>query len=106
MAPNVLNDGDSGVFGCAEAPFGDVALPHTRCPGRTEGALSVGHLFDKRLGAGPVHSTVRIAVAFLGGSRSTVRTQTVTWRSTCVGRSEVLCEFGARQYGKVCIVEQ
>jgi hypothetical protein len=31
MAPNVLNDGDSGVFGCAEAPFGDVALPHTRC---------------------------------------------------------------------------
>jgi hypothetical protein len=27
MAPNVLNDGDSGVFECAGAPFGDVALP-------------------------------------------------------------------------------
>lgn len=43
MAPNVLNDGDPGVPGCAEAPFGDVALIHTKCTlGRTEGA---GHLF-------------------------------------------------------------
>jgi len=53
MAPNVLKDGDSGVSECAESPFGNVALPHTMCTlarGRTEGALSVSHSFDRICG--------------------------------------------------------
>jgi hypothetical protein len=44
MAPNVLNEGDSGVPECAdaaaEAPFGDVTLLHTECtPGSHKGSF-------------------------------------------------------------------